>query len=126
VKRRRPLLGVSVGFQGIHDDVQAPAEKRLGVIENARVADNAIRGAACAESSVRPLRSAGRATTREDTEVSWRRAREADIVYSVLEGREVKGQGRMCYVVGEPKFKRAVWQELVKQTTVARFGRYIP
>lgn len=83
----------------MHDDVQAPAEKRLGVIENARVADNAIRG----ESSVRPLRSAGRATTREDTEVSWRRARKADIVCSVFGAREVKGRGRVCDVCGLAK-----------------------
>lgn len=46
-----------------------------------------MRGAVCAVRSVRPLRSAGRATTRDDMDVSWRSARMADIFNSGFGGR---------------------------------------
>ena len=67
--------------------VQAPSEKRDGVIENDRAAADVMRDVARAERSiVCPFRSAGRATTRDETEESWRSARKADIVNSVKGG----------------------------------------
>lgn len=64
------------------ESVQEPAENRLGVVENARVAESPTRGATRTESegTVRPLR----ATTRDDTDATWRSTRKADMVCSVI------------------------------------------